>query len=80
MDVFRILLAKAREDKSHGLSPDETRKTVAGEIAVLKARILQGHEELSAAFDVQLVDWYLHRAYEELAGPLTDAISSIPRG
>jgi glyoxylase-like metal-dependent hydrolase (beta-lactamase superfamily II) len=80
MDVFRILLARAREDKAHGLTPDETRKNVSGEIATLKAGILQGHEELSAAFDVQLVDWYLHRAYEELEGPLTEAISAIPPG
>jgi hypothetical protein len=30
------------------------------------------------AFRVQLVDWYLHRVYDELAGPLTDAIAPIP--
>ena len=33
---------------------------------------------LNAAFKSQLVDWYLHRVYEELDGPLTDAISRIP--
>jgi hypothetical protein len=27
---------------------------------------------------MQLVDWYLHRVYEELDGPLTDAIAAIP--
>jgi hypothetical protein len=30
------------------------------------------------AFKSQLVDWYLHRVYEELDGPLSDAISRIP--
>ena len=30
------------------------------------------------AFKVQLVDWYLHRVYEELDGPLSDAIAPIP--
>jgi hypothetical protein len=30
------------------------------------------------AFRSQLVDWYLHRVYEELDGPLSDAISKIP--
>ena len=33
---------------------------------------------LNNAFKSQLVDWYLHRVYEELDGPLTDAISKIP--
>ena len=33
---------------------------------------------LNDAFKSQLVDWYLHRVYEELDGPLTDAISKIP--
>ena len=30
------------------------------------------------AFRTQLVDWYLHRVYDELNGPLTDAIAAIP--
>jgi hypothetical protein len=30
------------------------------------------------AFEIQLVDWFLHRVYDELNGPLTDAIASIP--
>jgi hypothetical protein len=31
------------------------------------------------SFRVYLVDWYLHRVYEELDGPLSDAIGAIPR-
>ena len=30
-------------------------------------------------FRTYLVDWYLHRVYDELNGPLTDAIAAIPR-
>ena len=30
------------------------------------------------AFKIYLVDWYLHRVYDELNGPLTDAIAPIP--
>jgi hypothetical protein len=30
------------------------------------------------AFRAQLVDWYLHRVYDELNGPLTDRIAAIP--
>jgi glyoxylase-like metal-dependent hydrolase (beta-lactamase superfamily II) len=80
MDVFRMLLAEARDAKSRELDPDAARKEVLPSIAGLKAKILKGHEDLSPAFDIQLVDWYLHRAFEELDGPLTDAISAIPRG
>ena len=29
-------------------------------------------------FKIQLVDWYLHRVYDELDGPLSDAIAAIP--
>jgi hypothetical protein len=32
----------------------------------------------NADFRVYLVDWYLHRVYDELNGPLSDAISAIP--
>ena len=34
---------------------------------------------LNNAFGTQLVDWYLHRVYDKLSGPLTDAIAPIPR-
>jgi len=30
------------------------------------------------AFRVQLVEWFMHRVYEELDGPLSDAIAAIP--
>jgi hypothetical protein len=32
----------------------------------------------NAAFRTQLVDWFLHRVYDELAGPLSDDIAPIP--
>jgi hypothetical protein len=32
----------------------------------------------NSAFRTQLVDWYLHRVYDEVNGPLTDAIARIP--
>jgi hypothetical protein len=33
---------------------------------------------LNEQFTVYLVDWTLHRVYDELAGPLSDAIAPIP--
>ncbi len=44
-----------------------------------KERGLDPDQAKVAAFQVQLVDWYLHRVYDELNGPLTDAIAAIPR-
>jgi hypothetical protein len=29
-------------------------------------------------FKLYFVDWYMHRVYDELNGPLTDAIAPIP--
>ena len=43
------------------------------------AVITGGNAALNDAFKTQLVDWYLHRVYEELDGPLTDAIAAIPQ-
>jgi len=40
--------------------------------------ITRDDARLNDAFRVQLVDWYLHRVYEELSGPLTDEIGVIP--
>ena len=34
---------------------------------------------VNRAFEIQLVDWFLHRVYDELSGPLTDAIAPIPQ-
>jgi hypothetical protein len=33
---------------------------------------------VNRAFEIQLVDWFLHRVYDELNGPLADAIAPIP--
>jgi glyoxylase-like metal-dependent hydrolase (beta-lactamase superfamily II) len=80
MDLFRALLKQGKEAKERGLAVDDARKSILPSLAPLKSRIIQDKPGLSEAFDVQLVDWYLHRVYDELDGPLTDAIAPIPRG
>jgi glyoxylase-like metal-dependent hydrolase (beta-lactamase superfamily II) len=79
MDVFRELLRQGKEAHSKGIPVDEAKKTILPTLTNLKAKITHDNPGLSAAFDVQLVDWYLHRVYEELNGPLTDGIAPIPR-
>jgi hypothetical protein len=43
------------------------------------ARITGNDRVSNDAFRIQLVDWYLHRVYDELEGPLSDTvIAAIP--
>ena len=44
----------------------------------LMVKITRDDPALNQAFGVQLVDWYLHRVYDELNGPLRDVIAPIP--
>jgi glyoxylase-like metal-dependent hydrolase (beta-lactamase superfamily II) len=78
MDVFRILLRHGRESYAAGIDVDKARATILPELADLRRQITHGDPPLEQAFDVQLVDWYLHRVYDEESGPLGDAIAPIP--
>jgi len=78
MDVFRELLRRGRDARARGLDPDEARAAILPELHDLMVKITQDDRALNQAFGVQLVDWYLHRVYDELNGPLTDDIAPIP--
>ncbi|HET7219903.1 MAG TPA: MBL fold metallo-hydrolase [Vicinamibacterales bacterium] len=77
-DLFRELLRRGREAKANGLDVDAARDAMLPDLQALKTRITGGDASLDAPFRTQLVDWYLHRVYDELDGPLTDAIAPIP--
>ena len=77
-DVFRELLKRGRDAKSKGVDVDSARDAIMPEIADLMVRITGNDRNSNDAFKIQLVDWYLHRVYDELEGPLTDAIATIP--
>ena len=79
MGVFRELLRQGKEAKQKGLDVDVARDQIMPSLAEFQATITKGNTALDAPFKIQLVDWYLHRVYEELDGPLTDAISAIPQ-
>jgi len=79
MDVFRELLRQGKEAHAKGIPVDEAKTTILPSLAILKTKITHDDPALSTPFDVQLVDWYLHRVYNELNSPLTDAIAPIPR-
>jgi cyclase len=78
MDVFRELLLRGKESKARGLDPDQARAAIMPGLKDLMTQITGGDPRLDRAFEVQLVDWYLHRVYEELDGPLSDEIGRIP--
>jgi cyclase len=78
MDVFRVLLKEGKAAKAKGLDPDQARDAIFPGLHDLMVTITGDRPPLNGAFKAQLVDWYLHRVYEELDGPLSDAISKIP--
>jgi glyoxylase-like metal-dependent hydrolase (beta-lactamase superfamily II) len=78
MDVFRELLRQGKDAKAKGLDPDQARDAIMPGLHDLMVKITHDDKALNDAFRVQLVDWYLHRVYDELSGSLTDAIAPIP--
>ncbi len=80
MEVFRELLRQGKEARAKGLSPKEAIAAISPSLRDLRARITGDDPRLNQQFDLYLVDWYLHRVYDELKGPLTDAITPPPAG
>ena len=78
MDVFRVLLAQGKEARASGLDPDQARERILPTLKELRTRITRDDPRQNELFGIYLVDWYLHRVYDELAGPLTDAIAPPP--
>ena len=78
MTVFRELLKRGADAKSRGLDPDSARAEIMPALREPMLQITGGNAGLNRAFEIQLVDWFLHRVYDELNGPLTDAIAAIP--
>jgi cyclase len=78
MEVFRVLLREGKAAKAKGLDPDQAKEAIFPSLHDLMISITGDKPALNGAFKSQLVDWYLHRVYEELDGQLTDGISRIP--
>jgi len=78
MDVFRLLLREGKAAKEKGLTVDQAKDAIFPGLHDLMVAITGDVPSVNQAFKQQLVDWYLHRVYDELDGPLTDAIAPIP--
>jgi len=78
MSVMRELLKAGKDAKARGLDPDQAREEVLPRLHDMMVAITGDDPKANEAFRVYLVDWFMHRVYDELNGPLTDAIAPIP--
>ncbi|HUQ86623.1 MAG TPA: MBL fold metallo-hydrolase [Vicinamibacterales bacterium] len=76
--VLKDLQKRGAGAKARGLDPDAARAEIMPQIKDLMVAITGDQPNVNRAFEMQLVDWFLHRVYDELNGPLTDAIAPIP--
>jgi len=77
--VFRELLARGRKAKARGLDPDAARAEILPAIEPQMTALTGSDRGRIEQFKVYVVDWYLHRVYDELNGELSDAIAPMPR-
>jgi cyclase len=78
MDVLRELLREGRDARARGLDADQAKAEVLPRLHDLMVRMTNGDAKLNDQFALYLVDWTLHRVFDELDGPLTDAIAPLP--
>jgi cyclase len=78
LDVFRVLIDEGKAARERGLDADQAREAIMPSLQPLMVKITGDVPTRNAAFRTQLVDWFLHRVYDELSGPLTDDIAPIP--
>jgi glyoxylase-like metal-dependent hydrolase (beta-lactamase superfamily II) len=78
MHVMRELLRAGKDAKARGLDPDQARDEVLPRLKEVMQTMTKDDPKLREQFRTYLVDWYMHRVYDELNGPLTDAIAPIP--
>ena len=76
--VLKDLQKRGADANARGLDPDAARAEIMPQIKDLMVAITGDQPSVNRAFEIQLVDWFLHRVYDELTGPLTDAIAPIP--
>jgi glyoxylase-like metal-dependent hydrolase (beta-lactamase superfamily II) len=77
-NVLRALLTQGREAKARGLDADQAKEEILPRLRDLMVTLTNDDPALNDQFRTYLVDWTLHRVYDELDGPLSDAIAAIP--
>jgi glyoxylase-like metal-dependent hydrolase (beta-lactamase superfamily II) len=78
LEVLRLMVRHGAEARDRGLDPFAAADELYPRLST-QMQVLVGHDRgQQAAFRTQLLEWGMHRVFEELAGPLTDAIAPIP--
>lgn len=78
MDVLRTLLTAGKAAKARGLDADQAKEEILPRLHDQMVAITKDDARLNGQFAIYLVDWTLHRVFDELNGPLSDAIAAIP--
>jgi hypothetical protein len=78
MSVLRELLKTGKGAKARGLDADQAKEEVLPRLRDLMLSMTRDDPKLNDQFRLYLVDWTMHRVYDELNGPLSDAIAPIP--
>lgn len=76
--LLRELLRLGTAAKARGLTVEEARAEATDSVGDLRRRLAGDDSAATAAFGLYLVDWFLHRVYDEQNGPLSDDITPIP--
>jgi cyclase len=79
MEAFRVLLREGKTAKEKGIDVDVAKEAVMPLLEGPMAQMTGNDSRLISQFKIYLVDWYLHRVYEELSGPLSNVIAPIPK-
>jgi cyclase len=78
MDVLHVLLHDGKDAKARGLDADQAKEEILPRLHDAMVTMTKDDPKLNEQFRIYLVDWTLHRVFDELNGPLSDAIAAIP--
>jgi cyclase len=78
MTVLRELLKEGRDARARGLDADQAKEEILPRLHDVMVSMTKDDARLNNQFAIYLVDWTLHRVFDELNGPLSDAIAPIP--
>jgi glyoxylase-like metal-dependent hydrolase (beta-lactamase superfamily II) len=76
--VLRALLEEGKVARARGLDADQAKEEVLPRLHEAMVAMTKDDPKLNEQFKLYLVDWTLHRVFDELNGPLSDAIAPIP--
>lgn len=78
IQAMRTMIAAGADARTRGLDADQAKDEVLPKLRDVMVTMTGDDPALNSQFRTYLVDWFMHRVYDELTGPLTDAIAPIP--